>query len=204
MEPTESNRRAFDRRHQTVDRGLPAVLRAGLRNLEGRRVLHLGCGTGLATVELTDQGALVTGVDPSPEALATARGRAPDLPWIQAALDQLPAELQRHRFDLVLSGSGSLARIADLEAWAGGIAAALRTGGELIVHDEHPVSACLDVGLRWRDDYFDDEGVRLGHLVNAVVGAGLAVQRLDELPAAERRLDARVPGELLLVAVAPG
>jgi predicted TPR repeat methyltransferase len=204
MEPTEGNRRAFDLRHGAVEQGLPAALRAGLQNLEGRRVLHLGCWTGLATVELAGLGALVTGVDPSTEALAAARERAPDLPWLRAALEHLPAELQRGRFDLVLSGSGSLARITDLDAWAAGIAVALRPGGELIVHDEHPVSACLDVGLRWRDDYFDGETVRLGHVVNAVAGAGLVIRRLDELPAQERRQDPRVPGELLLLATKPG
>jgi predicted TPR repeat methyltransferase len=204
VDPTESNRRAFDLRHGTAEQGLPAVLKAGLQNLSGRRVLHLGCGTGFATVELAELGALITGVDPSADALAAARERSPDLPWLQAALEHPPAELQRGRFDLVLSGSGSLARIGELEAWAAGIAVALRPGGELIVHDEHPVSACLDVGLRWRDDYFDDEGVRLGHVVNAIVGAGLVVQRLDELPAEARRQDPRVPGEFLLLAVKPG
>ena len=204
MEPTEGNRRAFDLRHDAVELGLPAVLKAGLKNLEGRRVLHLGCWTGLATVQLAELGALVTAVDPSADALAVARERAPDLPWLQAALEHPPAELQRRRFDLVLSGSGSLARIRELDAWAAGIASALRAGGELIVHDEHPIAACLDVGLRWRDDYFDDEGVRLGHVVNAVTGAGLALQRLDELPAEERRQDPRVPGELLLLAVKAG
>ena len=204
MEPTEGNRRAFDLRHGAVERGLPAVLEAGLQNLDGRRVLHLGCATGLATVELAARGALVTGVDPSADALAAARERAPDLPWLRGSLEHLPAELQRGRFDLVLSGSGSLARIVDLDAWAAGIAVALRPGGELILHDEHPVAACLDVGLRWRDDYFDADTVRLGHVVNAVAGAGLVVQRLDELPAQDRRQDPRVPGELLLLAVKPG
>lgn len=205
MEPTKGNRRAFDERHgPATEAGLPPFLRHGLRDLEGRRVLHLGCGAGAATVELAELGALVTGVDPSEELLAAARERAPDLPWLHAALEQPPAELQRGRFDLVVSSEGALARVGDVEAWAHGIAAALRPGGELILHDDHPAGSCLDVGLRWRDDYFDEENVRLGRVVNALVAAGLVLNRLDELPAQRRRQDPRVPGELLLLASRPG
>ena len=102
-------------------------------------------------------------------------------------------------------GEGSLSRIRDLAAWAGGVAAALRPGGTLVVHDDHPASACLDRFLRWRDDYFAAPTV--GALVGAVVEAGLAVSATgrDALaltlaagrPARPRRAPARRPEAVL-------
>jgi SAM-dependent methyltransferase len=208
MEPTDDNRRAFDDRHRTQEdavprQGLPAAVEELFTDLAGRRVLHLLCDDGVQTVELAALGALVTGVDESTEAIAMARLRAPELPWLHADPHALPAELRRARFDLVYCGEGSLARLRDLAAWAGEVAAALRPGGTLVVHDDHPASACLDRFLRWRDDYFAAPTV--GGLVSAVAAAGLTVRHVVETPSRSpwRRIDPRVPAELLLVAEKP-
>ncbi len=208
MEPTDDNRRAFDVRHKSTEnvvprQGLPAAVREALSDIAGQRVLHLLCDDGVQTVELAALGGLVTGLDESTEAIVLAQARAPELPWLHGDPHALPAELQRARFDLVYCGEGSLARLRDLAAWAGGVAVALRPGGKLVVHDDHPASVCLDRFLRWRDDYFAAPTV--GALVSAVAGAGLAVRRLDETPSRSpwRRIDARVPAELLLVAEKP-
>ena len=208
MEPTDDNRRAFDDRHRTQEnavpwQGLPAAVRELFTDLAGQRVLHLLCDDGVQTVELAALGALVTGLDESAEAIELARGRGPELPWLHADPHALPAELQRARFDLVYCGEGSLSRIRDLAAWAGGVAAALRPGGTLVVHDDHPASACLDRFLRWRDDYFAAPTV--GALVSAVAGAGLTVRHVVETPSRSpwRRVDPRVPAELLLLAEKP-
>ena len=73
-------------------------------------------------------------------------------------------------------------------------AAALRAGGVLLLHDEHPAGACLDAFGRWRGDYFAAPG--LGELVTAVTRAGLTRRGLEEWPGK----DARVPGHLVLAA----
>jgi SAM-dependent methyltransferase len=204
MEPTDLNRRAWDEVHRArageAPTRLPEVVERRLPALAGKHVLHLGCGTGEATAELAGLGALVTGVDASAEAVAAARERAPAVAFVQGDPDQLPLELRRGRFDLVYSGIGAV-----VEPWAAGIAAALRAGGELIVHDEHPVLACLDDMLHWREDYFAEERRRLGELVAALVSAGLVVRSLEELPAEDPLLPQarRVPGELVLVARKP-
>ena len=76
------------------------------------------------------------------------------------------------------------------------MAAALRPGGVLLLHDEHPAAACLDAFGRWRGDYFAGPGV--GALVGAVTGAGLVLRGLEEWPGR----DARVPSHIVLVAEA--
>src|SRR5919205_352577 len=101
MEPTEHNRRAFDaayRGRRGRQRGLPPIVKATLGDLGGKRVLHLQCGSGEASAELAEQGAVVTAVDPSEQMLDEARERWPKILWIQAEATALPAELRRGRF----------------------------------------------------------------------------------------------------------
>ena len=199
MEPTEHNRRAFDEAHRTSENvlaapGIPARLRERLTGIGGSRVLHLLCGSGRETVELHELGALVTGVDEDAAALEAARRRSPDVPWLQADVHALPPEVLLGRWDLVYTGSGSIRRLRDPRAWAAGVAAALRDGGVLLLHDDHPAAACLDAFGRWRGDYFAGAGV--GDLVGAVAEAGLSLRGLEEWP--DR--DGRVPAYLVLAA----
>ena len=235
MEPTDRNRRAWDEVHRRRTEalrgqlGLPPIVRGALGDISGRRVLHLQCATGESTAELAQLGALATGVDISGEALDVARERWPDIAWVQADVHALPQELARGRFDLVYTGDGVLAWLHDLEAWAAGIAAALRSGGDFLIHDEHPIAQCVDASLRWREDYFDESTIvnvgwehfdvgdvvpreekherfwRLGQVVSAVADAGLTVRQLEEYPGQTswRRLSAKVPGSFILLARKP-
>ena len=203
MEPTDLNRRVWDEAHRPVEQrlaGLPRPVEERLPDLGGKHVLHLACGTGEATAELAGLGALVTGVDASAEAVAAARRRAPAVAFVQGDPNQLPVELRRARFDLVYTPIGD-----DLAAWTAGVAAALRRGGELLLHDAHPVVDCLDDMLHWRDDYFAAGRRRVGEVVTTVASVGLVVERLEELRAERPLLPQarRAPGELLLVARKP-
>ena len=232
MEPTEHNRRAWDEIHRrrtdviAGQLGIPAVVRERLPDVEGKHVLHLQCATGESTKELTELGALVTGVDSSSEALAIARERVPTAAFIQADVEELPIQLRRPRFDLVYTGGAITTWLHSLDGWLQGIEAALRPGGRFLLHDGHPVAPCVDAFMHWREDYFADstkESVgwdqfrttgeppleeryerhwTLGAIVTAVAAAGLIVRRLEELPAERgwRHHDPRVPGAVLLVA----
>jgi predicted TPR repeat methyltransferase len=170
-------------------------VRATLGDLTGKRVLHLQCGTGEASAELAEHGAVVTAVDPSEEALEAARERWPKILWIRAEAQALPGELRRGRFDLVYSPEGVLSRLADLEAWAHGVVAALHDGGELLVYDDHPVALCVDAFHRWQGDYFEEGFWRLGAVVTALARARLRLEALEEYPG-----ERRVPGTFLLYA----
>jgi SAM-dependent methyltransferase len=198
MEPTEPNRRAFDRayaRRRGGAAGLPAIVKATLGDLAEKRVLHLQCGSGEASAELAEHGAVVTAVDPAEATLEAARARWPRILWIQAEAQALPAELRRGRFDLVYSPEGTIARLTDVSAWARGIAEALHERGELLVYDDHPVSLCVDAFRRWQHDYFGEGLWRLGSIVTALARARLRVEALEEYPG-----ERRVPGTFLLYA----
>jgi SAM-dependent methyltransferase len=205
MEPTESNLRAWEEAHRSLRRGggrrgLPKPVRERLPDLQGRHVLHLGSGAGRETAALIGLGALVTGVDGSEETVRAARKRLPDAALVAADIQELPVELRRGRFDVVYSSWGTLALVRDLNAWASGIAASLRRGGVLIAYDEHPVAACLDQMLHWHESYFDAWPV--SRVVEALLGAGLGLERLEELPDPNRwgRREVRVPGDLIVIA----
>lgn len=208
MEPTDENVRAWEEAHsprEPPDRGLPALVRLRLPELRGRHVLHLRCGTGEAAADLAELGAFVTAVDPSPEDLAAARANAPTAAFVHAELDGLPLELLHSRFQLVYAARGTLRLVRDIEAFAHGVLGALRPGGFLLLHDDHPIVHRLDPLLHWRGDYFDGRAARLDELVTAVAQSGLVVRRLEELPATDptRRRDPRAPGEIVLVALRP-
>jgi SAM-dependent methyltransferase len=196
VEPTKDNLRVWEERRGRVEEpGLPEAVRRALPEVRGLMVLHLGCGTGVGTLELVERGAMVTGVDPSPAALEAARERLPDTALIAAELDELPVQLGRGRFDLALAPV-----LVDPRR----VVAALRPGGELLIHDVHPVVECLDAALRWRANYFEEGERRLGEIVTAVAQAGLVISSLEELPAEDRRRqDPRVPAEFVLRAQKP-
>jgi SAM-dependent methyltransferase len=211
MWPTEQNRQAWNERYggsREPGARLPDAVRERLPDLQGKHVLHLPCGTAQASAELIGLGALVTGVDPDERALAAAREQAPDAAFFQAELHELPLQFRRGRFNLVYAGEGALAATRELAAFASGLAAALREGGQLILYDWHPVAACVEpVGLRWRESYFAEGLWRLGQVVVAVAATGLTLEELEELPppATELggRLDPRIPVDFLLRATKP-
>ncbi|MBD0330480.1 MAG: methyltransferase domain-containing protein [Thermoleophilia bacterium] len=202
MEPTERNRRAWDaahrRRRGAAGGGLPELVRGWLPDVRGRHVLHFPCGTGEATAELVALGALVTALDPSEQAVGETRARVPAAAAVAGDPQRLPPELLRERFHLVYAAEGTLALAQDLPALARGAAAALRPGGFLLVHDEHPLAAHIDPLLHWRGSYFHASRPTLAAAVTAVAQAGLVVRRLGELPAPSG--NANLPGRFTLVA----
>lgn len=212
MEPTEHNRRVWDEVHRRSSptarghSGLPPPVRHALADLNGKRVLNLQSGTGETAAELTELGAIVTALGDSADLLAVARERWPSILWIQGDMHALPRELRRGRFDLVYAGEGTVATLHDADGWATGIASALRSGGDVLLYDVHPVSDRVDGLMHWRESYFDDEFWRLGQIVSAIARAGLNVRALEEYPQQPgniRHQDARLPGTFLLHAQRP-
>lgn len=65
------------------------------------RTLDVGCGTG-RNLPLYDAGTFVVGLDPSADALARARQRAPHVPLVRGSAEALP--FRPGAFDTVVSG----------------------------------------------------------------------------------------------------
>jgi SAM-dependent methyltransferase len=212
MEPTEHNRRVWDEVHRRSSQagrghsGLPPPVRHALADLHAKRVLNLQSGTGETAAELAELGAVVTALGDNTDLLAVARERWPSILWIHGNMHELPRELRRGRFDLVYAGNGTVATLRDIDAWAVGIASALRSGGDVLLYDVHPVSDRVDGLMHWRESYFDDGFLRLGQIVSAIARAGLNVRALEEYPQQPgniRHQDARLPGTFLLYAQRP-
>jgi len=183
-------------------------------DVRGLALLHLQCATGEDTLSWAVAGARATGADISDAQIALAQRKAAaaglDVRFVAADVYALPAELQSATFDMVFTGGGALVWLPDIERWAGVVAAALRPGGRLLLHDQHPLASCLwieDGKLVLEEDYFArgqpfyNTGWRhfaggeqaqetkaefqwpLGDIVTALARAGMRIERLEEFPA---------------------
>ena len=127
----------------------PAMIRlAG--DVDGRRILDAGCGSGPLSAELRTEGAIMTGFDGSPRMLALARQRlGPDVPLYVADLAE-PLPFADEAFDDVVA---SLV-LHYLEDWAGPLGElrrVLKPGGRLILSVNHPL---VRVFTHRDEDYF--------------------------------------------------
>ncbi len=94
----------------------------------GERVLDLGCGAGQLTAKIAERGAVVTGIDSSPDMIAQARANFPDLAFHVA--DATSFELEQP-CDAVFSNA-VLHWIHDQRAAIGCIRRALKPGGRFV------------------------------------------------------------------------
>src|SRR6266480_5715729 len=95
--------------YDQMARGTQAVADHGVRSgciRTGERVLDIACGTGNTALMARARGAVVAGVDLTPELLAVARRRAADadysdITWIEGDAENLP--LPDGGFDVVFT-----------------------------------------------------------------------------------------------------
>jgi ubiquinone/menaquinone biosynthesis C-methylase UbiE len=131
-------------------------------SVEGLDVVELGCGTAYFGAWLAKRGARVTGVDPTPAQLATAR-RMMDLTGICFELVEAPGEavpLPDASYDLALSEYGA-SLWADPYKWVPEAARLLRPGGRLVfltnatlVYLTAPMDADAQVGTELQREQF--------------------------------------------------
>ena len=189
--------------------------------VEGSRVCDLACGQGIVARRLAGLGATVVGVDVSEGMLDIARRYEQDEPRsIRCLRDDARAlgRVEDAAFDGVVCNL-ALMDIPDLRPALEAVARVLRPGGWFVFSVTHPCFPTPSLGWARRadeelareiPDYFAEgfwrrenaEGVRgkvgshhrtLGTYVNALVWAGLAIDRFVE-PRATGRLIERVPG----------
>jgi ubiquinone/menaquinone biosynthesis C-methylase UbiE len=110
-----------------------------VRELGGRRVLDVGCGTGTFALRLADRGLEVTGVDPAQASLDVARRkpRADGVRWLVGDATCLPPM----QVDVVTMTANVAQAIVQASEWQGtlrGIYAALRPEGHLVFETRDP------------------------------------------------------------------
>ncbi|MBZ5695444.1 MAG: class I SAM-dependent methyltransferase [Acidobacteriia bacterium] len=98
-------------------------------HLERPRILDMGCGQGWFTERLSDLGD-VTGIDLSPEAIAAARARRPDIKYIAANVYE--ARLPENHYDVVVSQE-VIAHVENQPMYVERAADSLKIGGHLIM-----------------------------------------------------------------------
>ncbi|MCF2126640.1 class I SAM-dependent methyltransferase [Strepomyces sp. STD 3.1] len=122
-----------------TDRGdLDAYLRM-TGEFGARRVLDIGCGTGVFALLLAERGIEVVGVDPAAASLDVARGKpgAARVRWIEGDATSLPPL----RTDLATMTANVAQAITGPRAWQGtlqGAYEALRPGGHLVFETRDP------------------------------------------------------------------
>ncbi|GGN21817.1 hypothetical protein GCM10011578_053230 [Streptomyces fuscichromogenes] len=119
--------------NQMIDIEQPLVRRI-LDGLPVGTALDAACGTGRHTTYLQELGHHVIGVDASPDMLAQARKRLPDVEFHEADLHRLP--LADNAVDTVVC-TLALAHVPELAPVLAEFARVLRPGGNLVVSDAH-------------------------------------------------------------------
>ncbi|HZH11658.1 MAG TPA: class I SAM-dependent methyltransferase [Microvirga sp.] len=126
---------------------LYAIEASEIGDVKGKRLLHLQCHFGLDTLSLARRGAIVTGLDFSPIAVAGARDLAKkaDLPatFVEADVYDARTAIDGH-FDMVFSTWGTICWLPDVKRWAKVVADMLAPGGTFYFLDSHPSAQVLD------------------------------------------------------------
>jgi len=188
----------------------PAI-RAMLPDVAGKRVVDLGCGFGWASRWMREQGAAgVLGIDLSQNMIARATTMTQDPAVRYEIADLETLELPQASFDLAYSAL-TFHYIRDFDRLVRMLHRALVPEAHLVFTIEHPVYMAA-VHSRWSEDddgrktwpvncYFI-EGERrtdwyvkgvlkyhrtIGTTLNALIGAGFALRRVEEFsPTAEQ------------------
>jgi demethylmenaquinone methyltransferase/2-methoxy-6-polyprenyl-1,4-benzoquinol methylase len=123
------------------DRGWRRATREALGLGPGQRVLDVGAGTGVSTVELATSGAYAVGLDLSIGMLQAGRRVRPDVPLL--AGDALRLPFADESFDAVTI-SFALRNVVDSAAALRELARVTRPGGRLVVCEfSHPTNAAF-------------------------------------------------------------
>jgi SAM-dependent methyltransferase len=128
-------------------------------DVSGKRLVHLQCHFALDTLCLARRGAVVSGLDFSPPAIAEARALAARLGvegrFVEANVYDA-VEALGETYEIVYTGKGALNWIPDLAAWARVVAALLEPGGVLYLSEYHPLSLMLgEDSLEFEWQYFN-------------------------------------------------
>lgn len=115
--------------------------------VRGKTLLHLQCHFGLDTLSWAREGAIVTGVDFSGEAVQLARNLTDEIGlearFIQSNIYDLPDVLDE-KFDIVFTSYGIHCWLNDLPRWGEIVAHFVKPGGNFYIAEFHPLLWIFD------------------------------------------------------------
>jgi ubiquinone/menaquinone biosynthesis C-methylase UbiE len=114
-----------------------AAIQAATGSLPGLRLIDVGCGTGRFTRALADDAESVIGVDRDPAMLSVAVRRLPDVPLVQADINQLP--FPAATFDIAVAVC-VLEFTSDPAVVVAELARIVRPGGQIVIGVLNPTS----------------------------------------------------------------
>lgn len=147
---TAVNGQIYDRLYYNRNRIIPWLNKA--KNLKGSKILEIGCGTGISTLALREQGAEVIGIDVDQGALKVAEDRMKlagfeNTEFCLNNADEIQQKFSNQKFDFiiyyaVLEHMTIKERISSLkQAWemlsTGGLLTVIETPNRLWFHDSH-------------------------------------------------------------------
>lgn len=141
-----------------------------LGNVKEKTLLHLQCHFGMDTMSWEREGAIVTGVDLSNEAIKLAKDIKTELKlnaeFICANVYDLkdvskvpPFEgFRKAGFDIVFTSYGTIGWLPDLDKWAETVAYFLKPGGTFYIADFHPALWMMDDDFEYiKYSYFNKQ-----------------------------------------------
>ena len=178
-----------------------------LPDLEGKRVLDLGCGSGERCIDYLKRGAIrVTGVDISEKMLSVAKNSNSDPRIDYRKMPMEDIDSINDTFDVVIS-SLALHYVEDFSGVVKNVSRLLCEGGIFLFSQEHPLATCYSGnGDRWtrdengkklhvniadycvegrKDSTWFVEGVQRYHrmfstIVNTLADSGFRILRMEE------------------------
>jgi 2-polyprenyl-3-methyl-5-hydroxy-6-metoxy-1,4-benzoquinol methylase len=195
----------------------PALF-ALLPDLQGKRILDLGCGYGENCRLFSESGAeSIMGIDISEKMLAVAQAenRRNSIKYVKMRLEDLDG--LNEQFDVVVS-SLALHYVEDFESVARNVYGLLDAGGYFIFSQEHPLITAPKAGVKWESsengsrqhycltDYTISgkrvifwlvDGVikyhrNISDIINPLIAAGFKIEKLLE-PIISQDLVQRIP-----------
>jgi ubiquinone/menaquinone biosynthesis C-methylase UbiE len=128
-----------------------------LGKIKGKKILDLGCGTGIYSRKLTDRGAKVKGIDISEEEIKIAKDYNPRAEFVSGDAQKLP--YKNGEFDIVLA-SLVLECMKDWDSLLSEVNRVLKKGGVFVFSGGNPVTNCISMKgnkkIEIRRNYFGE------------------------------------------------
>lgn len=128
------------------------------KDLQGKKLLDVGCGPGIHVKEYASRGADTFGVDPSEELIRIAQQQEPSASFSVASAYELP--FADETFDM-LTSSLAFDHVKDMTKGVAELHRVLKKNGCLFFSIPHPITYMFrkpkDMGLKVSDSYFSND-----------------------------------------------